>query len=310
MNVRYASIHNATLLVLFFIGIGIAAVLLPAQRSCYRAETSDTKRSCIKELVAHRGVTEAYDTVVGWSLKEPRGEQHHIGHLFGEVLWNTAGAEGAIICDERFNSGCFHAFFREAFSRGGQGILRDLASLCLQGASSVFACLHGIGHGVASHLGGSHIAEALVACRTLPGQLNTPLRLNACFTGVFMEYNLGGREGSELPRILNKDFPHEPCSSSAVDTQSSCYFVQPLWWQSVRSPTLRTFTTMGQWCRRVSDKKARDACHTGIGYALASTNHSQWGDVLRACSSLPDSIDAGSCVAGVVLARQGTADSL
>lgn len=189
--------------------------------------------------------------------------QHLAAHLFGEILYDTAGLKGITVCDNDYIYGCYHGFFRQFIAKGGKEDTQKLEQECLDKFKNrVLECTHGIGHGLMEYFGPKKLLSALEGC----SPLKTEQPVHGCKDGVFMEYNnpLITTDGTVRtnPRTLDKNDIYAPCPSIPKEFRQSCYYwIIGLWKES----SFMTVDKMIGFCAALEDAKEKNACIQGIG---------------------------------------------
>jgi len=221
-----------------------------------------------REYVLKNGAQNAYEEFTESVQNESRGQQHEMAHIFGGAMYQAVGVEGLVVCDSRFDYGCFHEFLGRAIAELGLQSVEELNSTCITmlGEGAGF-CQHGLGHGVQSYFGytDKDFYKALDACRNLPG--NDPI--GGCNGGIYMEYNLRSMLADERVIRESTDLLH-PCNKLEGKDAETCYFWQPQWWYEV---FLRTgegqqyiFTELAKQCESITaGEKMVLRCFQGIG---------------------------------------------
>jgi len=122
---------------------------------------------------------------------------HPLAHALGYAVRSTPATATRLLseCDDRYQSGCYHGILQRYFdARVGMPIAQSvLLAPCdgLRGTKEqfrLFDCLHGTGHGLMMY----HrydVNAALADCDRLVSSWDQ----RSCYSGVFMEHNMGVR---------------------------------------------------------------------------------------------------------------------
>jgi hypothetical protein len=216
--------------------------------------------------------------------------QHAIGHIFGDLLYEKEGVEGIETCDDAFYWGCYHAVTASAIADKGLPAIYDLDQVCKRKSSTISICNHGIGHGLSDYFGPSQLLLALQFCDKILGG-------DSCFTGVFMQHNFPLSPSQDSTQtevrslVLGQEF--SPCDEFADIYEKSCYFELPRWWNRVLSSD---FQKMGYYCSVVKDIKSQESCFSGIGDAVSLLSDPGIEKSLSICKSLPTYFGRNTCL--------------
>jgi len=122
---------------------------------------------------------------------------HPLAHALGYAVRSTPATATRLLsqCDDRYQSGCYHGILQRYFdARIGMPIAQTvLLAPCdgLRGTREqfrLFDCLHGTGHGLMMY----HrydVNASLKDCDRLTADWDQ----RSCYSGVFMEHNMGAR---------------------------------------------------------------------------------------------------------------------
>lgn len=220
--------------------------------------------------------------------------QHVAVHVFGEVLYESEGIAGVVICDSTFSFGCYHSFFLKALSEHGKDVVLDMDRACIEkyGVGGV-GCQHGIGHGLVEYLGPDRLVEALDACETLAWK--NPLF--GCKGGVFMEYTLptifDSKNSFISVRDIDQDNPYDACPGLAEKFKQACYYSLGQWWNKFFS-----YEKIGELCDDVINDKEKEACYLGVGAVVAPSSDFDTDKSIADCQKMPDFEGRLTCRAG------------
>lgn len=241
------------------------------------------------------GAQKAYEKFKNDYKSSNFGIQHNAAHLIGELLFEKKGIDGLTICDSTFSFGCYHGFFAAAVERNGLKILPDLDKACTKkyGLKGL-GCPHGIGHGILSYLGDSHLFEALENC----SKLSWKEPIGGCTSGVFMEYNfhtMQNPNGLTL-RSLKMEDPYAPCSTLPEKYLQACYYEQASWWEKIYN---YNYTKVGKLCDSIQNNLSREACFRGLGQIVGPSSKFIPNEAKKRCSLMPNKEEELLCRQGV-----------
>ncbi len=122
---------------------------------------------------------------------------HPLAHALGYAVRSTPATATRLLseCDDRYQSGCYHGILQRYFdARMGMPIAQSvLLAPCdgLRGTKEqfrLFDCLHGTGHGLMMY----HRYDVNAALKDCD-RLTSDWDQRSCYSGVFMEHNMGVR---------------------------------------------------------------------------------------------------------------------
>ena len=246
------------------------------------------------QSVMDRSGLEAYRWFKDAHNSFPLDKQHLVGHMFGEVLYDTYGVSGLSVCDDDFIFACYHGFLGRAISLRGLGVIEELGRECDKKKQDRLGCDHGIGHGVMSYLGEDKLVQALEAC----DRLSWKGLVGGCSSGLFMEYNFKNshvpENGKIVPRLLNEKNPFAPCDSLPGQFQYACYYEQPDWWQHVYHGD---FSKIARLCDSIPDQY-KEFCFIGTGRIIAQAEHFEIKASMDLCDKMPSPHAIAVCRSG------------
>src|ERR1700682_1345046 len=170
---------------------------------------------------------------------------HPLAHALGYAVRSTPATATRLLseCDDRYQSGCYHGILQRYFdARVGMPIAQKvLVAPCdgLRGTREqfrLFDCLHGTGHGLMMY----HrydVNASLKDCDRLSGDWDQ----RSCYSGVFMEHNMGARMQSfgdgafgmhrhSTPAtsvvLFKSNDLHYPCDATPARYRRECYELQ------------------------------------------------------------------------------------
>lgn len=231
------------------------------------------------------------------------GQKHNLAHVFGESLFNTLGLKGISVCDDSYDSGCYHSFVGTAIHSQGLNVIPLLNEECIKKRSIQVRCQHGIGHGIIADLGYEYkdLVEGLEICDKLPGKDDW---INRCVGGIFMEYNFQTMLSQDGKlRTFKPEDPYYPCPQLKDSFRSSCYYWQARWWNdAISGNPLEKYRKIGELCNGLSgEEQAR--CFLGFGYTVSYTAKWDVNQSIKICQNSMPSHQAE------VLCRAGSADA-
>ena len=211
---------------------------------------------------------------------------HPLAHALGYAVQSTPRTASLLLaqCDDRYQSGCYHGVLQRYFAaRVGTPLTqRVLVAPCepFRGGSEhfrLFACLHGIGHGLMMY----HrydVRAALPDCDRLAAEWDR----TSCYGGVFMEHNMGARmqafgEGevgmhhhsTPAPglRLFRPGDLHYPCSATPERYRRECYSLQP----DIILPAVKhDYGRAAKVCDGAGQRDFVRACYRGLGRNASS----------------------------------------
>jgi hypothetical protein len=170
---------------------------------------------------------------------------HPLAHALGYAVRSTPVTATRLLsqCDDRYQSGCYHGILQRYFdARIGMPIAQSvLLAPCdgLRGTREqfrLFDCLHGTGHGLMMY----HrydVNASLKDCDRLTADWDQ----RSCYSGVFMEHNMGARmqvfgDGKfgmhrhstpgALVVLFNPSDLQYPCDATPARYRRECYELQ------------------------------------------------------------------------------------
>lgn len=226
-----------------------------------------------EERIRSGGAEEAY-AELACNLKNKMGVQGHTeAHYFGAALYQEAGLEGAIICDDRFQYGCLHELLGRALHAQGVSVLPALHAVCedSEKINATSLCEHGIGHGILSYFG--YDARGRASALSLCKSSSAPTVAGKCEVGVFMEYFDQTMLGPNIPPFpVSKDAPFAPCDGLTTPEYAQCVSFMPRVWRKNFWPTSATsataVTATGSYCESLPEHFLQIACFAGAGNEL------------------------------------------
>jgi hypothetical protein len=226
---------------------------------------------------------------------------HPLAHTLGYAVQSTPKTASLLLaqCDDRYQSGCYHGILQRYFAAriGTPLAQRVLVAPCeaFRGGSEhfrLFACLHGIGHGLMMY----HRYDARAA---LPDcdRLTAEWDRTSCYGGVFMEHNMGARmqafgEGgagmhrhstpTTAVKLFKPDDLHYPCNATPVRYRRECYSLQA----DIILPALKhDYARAARVCDKAGSQPLVRACYRGLGRNAAGAAGFGADGIRRRCAT-------------------------
>jgi hypothetical protein len=240
---------------------------------------------------------------------------HPLAHALGYAVRSTPTTATRLLseCDDRYQSGCYHGILQRYFdARMGMPIAqRVLVAPCdgLRGTREqfrLFDCLHGTGHGLMMY----HrydVNASLKDCDRLAANWDQ----RSCYSGVFMEHNMGARmqsfgEGAfgmhrhSMPApsviLFKANDLHYPCDSTPARYRPECYELQA---DLILPAVKQDYQRAGQVCDAAGSPELVSACYVGLGRNASGAAAFQYAGIRKRCdSSSPTGL--ASCYKGAV----------
>ena len=238
---------------------------------------------------------------------------HPLAHALGYAVRSTPATATRLLseCDDRYQSGCYHGILQRYFdARIGMPIAqRVLLAPCdgLRGTREqfrLFDCLHGTGHGLMMY----HQYDANASLADCD-RLATDWDQRSCYSGVFMEHNMGARmqafgdgafgmhrHAMPAPSVVlyKPNDLHYPCNATPARYRRECYELQA----DLILPALKQdYRKASQVCDAAGSPEFVRACYLGLGRNASGAAAFQYAGIRKRC-------DRGS-PAGVPFCYQG-----
>ena len=224
---------------------------------------------------------------------------HPLAHALGYAVRSTPATATRLLseCDDRYQSGCYHGILQRYFdARTGTPIAqRVLLAPCdgLRGTREQFRlydCLHGTGHGLMMY---HHydVNASLKDCDRLAADWDQ----RSCYSGVFMEHNMGARmqsfgDGSfgmhrhSMPApsvvLFKPNDLHYPCDSTPARYRRECYELQA---DLILPAVKEDYQKAGQVCDAAGTPDLVEACYVGLGRNASGAAAFQYAGIRRRC---------------------------
>ncbi|MEO8909681.1 MAG: hypothetical protein ABI408_05580 [Gemmatimonadaceae bacterium] len=240
---------------------------------------------------------------------------HPLAHALGYAVRSTPTTATALLseCDDRYQSGCYHGILQRYFdARVGMPLTqRVLVAPCdgLRGTKEqfrLFDCLHGTGHGLMMYHG-YDVNASLRDCDRLAANWDQ----RSCYSGVFMEYNLGARMQSfgegmfgmhrhSMPApsiVLFKPTDLQyPCNATPERYRPECYELQA---DLILPAVKQDYHRAGQVCDAAGSQALVHACYTGLGRNASGASAFQYAGIKKRCEK-SSALGMPYCYAGAV----------
>src|SRR3954470_2333527 len=224
---------------------------------------------------------------------------HPLTHALGYAVRSTPKTATRLLseCDDRYQSGCYHGILQRYFdARVGLPLAQAvLLAPCdgLRGTSEqfrIFDCLHGSGHGLMMYHGYDANA-ALADC----DRLRTSWDQHSCYSGVFMEHNMGARmqvfgDGKfgmhrhSMPMkgvvLFKPDDLQYPCDATPQRYRFECYELQT---DIILPAVKQDYARASAVCDRAGDQDLVAECYVGLGRNASGASAFQYAGIRKRC---------------------------
>ena len=240
---------------------------------------------------------------------------HPLAHALGYAVRSTPATATRLLsqCDDRYQSGCYHGILQRYFdARMGMPITqRVLLAPCdgLRGTREQFRlydCLHGTGHGLMMY----HRYDVSASLRDCD-RLASDWDQRSCYSGVFMENNMGARmqafgDGKfgmhrhSMPAssvvLYKPNDLHHPCNATPVRYRLECYELQA----DLILPALKQdYRKAGRVCDAAGAPDLVRACYVGLGRNASGASAFQYAGIRKRCD-LASPVGMPFCYQGAV----------
>ena len=224
---------------------------------------------------------------------------HPLAHALGYAVRSTPATATQLLseCDDRYQSGCYHGILQRYFdARMGMPIPQSvLVAPCdgLRGTREqfrLFDCLHGTGHGLMMY----HrydVNAALEDCDRLTSSWDQ----RSCYSGVFMEHNMGvrmqvfgdgkfgmHRHSTPAPNVVlfKPNDLHYPCDATPARYRFQCYELQ----SDLILPAVRgDFRKAAAVCDAAGSPRLVAVCYVGLGRNASGSAVFQYSGIRDRC---------------------------
>jgi hypothetical protein len=224
---------------------------------------------------------------------------HPLAHALGYAVRSTPTTATRLLsqCDDRYQSGCYHGILQRYFdARIGLPIgERVLLAPCdgLRGTREQFRlhdCLHGTGHGLMMY----HRYDTNASLRDCD-RLATDWDQRSCYSGVFMEHNIGvrmqafgdgafgmHRHSTPAPWVVlfKPNDLHYPCDATPARYRRECYELQA---DLILPAVKQDYRKAGQVCDAAGMPDLREACYVGLGRNASGAAAFQYAGIRKRC---------------------------
>jgi hypothetical protein len=240
---------------------------------------------------------------------------HPLAHALGYAVRSTPVTATKLLteCDDRYQSGCYHGILQRYFdARMGMPLAQSfLVAPCdgLRGTAEqfrLFDCLHGTGHGLMMY----HrydVNASLADCDRLTSDWDQ----RSCYSGVFMEYNMGVRMQSfgdgefgmhrhSMPSasavLFKRDDLHYPCDATPARYRLECYELQA---DLILPAVQQDYAKAAQVCDGAGTPQLVRACYLGLGRNASGASAFQYAGIVKRCEK-SSAMGLPFCYAGAV----------
>ena len=224
---------------------------------------------------------------------------HPLAHALGYAIRSTPATATRLLseCDDRYQSGCYHGILQRYFdARVGLPLAQDvLLAPCdgLRGTSEqfrIFDCLHGTGHGLMMY----HrydVNASLADCDRLRGDWDQ----RSCYSGVFMEHNMGARmqifgdaslgmhrhsmPAGNVVLFKPRDLQY-PCDATAQRYRRECYELQA---DLILPAVKQDYRKAGAVCDAAGASDLVAQCYLGLGRNASGAAAFQYDGIKKRC---------------------------
>ena len=240
---------------------------------------------------------------------------HPLAHALGYAVRSTPATATKLLseCDDRYQSGCYHGILQRYFdARMGMPIAKSvLVAPCdgLRGTKEqfrLFDCLHGTGHGLMMY----HrydVNASLEDCDRLAAAWDQ----HSCYSGVFMEHNMGARmqvfgDGkfgmhrhsmpAENVVLFKQNDLHYPCNATPARYRRECYELQ----SDLILPALKQdYRKAAAVCDAAGAPDLIRMCYLGLGRNASGASAFQFAGIRKRCD-LGSAVGTPFCYQGAV----------
>ncbi|MDQ6770367.1 MAG: hypothetical protein M3Z54_10305 [Gemmatimonadota bacterium] len=224
---------------------------------------------------------------------------HPLAHALGYAVRSTPVTATRLLseCDDRYQSGCYHGILQRYFdARMGMPIVQKvLVAPCdgLRGTREQFRlydCLHGTGHGLMMY----HrydVNASLKDCDRLVADWDQ----RSCYSGVFMEHNMGARMQSfgdgafgmhrhsmpapSLVLFKPSDLQY-PCDATPTRYRRECYELQA---DLILPAVKQDYEKAGKVCDAAGAPDLVRVCYAGLGRNASGAAAFQYTGIRKRC---------------------------
>ncbi|HEX9310021.1 MAG TPA: hypothetical protein VF887_04360 [Gemmatimonadaceae bacterium] len=240
---------------------------------------------------------------------------HPLAHALGYAVRSTPATATRLLtqCDDRYQSGCYHGILQRYFdARMGMPIVQSvLVAPCdgLRGTSEqfrLFDCLHGTGHGLMMY----HRYDVNASLKDCD-RLVTDWDQRSCYSGVFMEHNMGVRmqafgdgmfgmhrhsSPSASVVLFRPNDLHYPCDATPVRYRRECYELQA---DLILPAVKQDYRKASAVCDAAGDADLVRACYVGLGRNASGASAFQYAGIRKRCEEA-SAVGVPFCYEGAV----------
>ncbi len=224
---------------------------------------------------------------------------HPLAHALGYAVRSTPATATRLLsqCDDRYQSGCYHGILQRYFdARMGVPIAQSVLLAPCEGLRGtreqfrLFDCLHGTGHGLMMY----HrydVNASLKDCDRLAADWDQ----RSCYSGVFMEHNMGARmqvfgdgkfgmhrHSMPAPSVVlfKPNDLHYPCDSTPTRYRRECYELQA----DLILPAVRQdYRKASEVCDGAGAADLMQECYVGLGRNASGAAAFQYDGIRKRC---------------------------
>src|SRR3954470_1235384 len=224
---------------------------------------------------------------------------HPLAHALGYAVRSTPKTATRLLseCDDRYQSGCYHGILQRYFdARMGLPLAQSvLVAPCdgLRGTTEqfrLFDCLHGTGHGLMMYHS-YDVNASLADCDRLASDWDQ----HSCYSGVFMEYNMGVRMQSfgdgkfgmhrhAMPSssvvLFKPNDLHYPCDSTPTQYRMECYELQP---DLILPAVKQDYRKAARVCDSAGAPELVRVCYAGLGRNASGAAAFDYDGIKKRC---------------------------
>jgi hypothetical protein len=224
---------------------------------------------------------------------------HPLAHALGYAVRSTPATATRLLtqCDDRYQSGCYHGILQRYFdARIGMPLAQAVLVAPCDGLRQtseqfrLFDCLHGTGHGLMMY----HrydVNASLKDCDRLTADWDQ----RSCYSGVFMEHNMGARmqtfgDGSfgmhrhSTPAssvvLFKPDDLHYPCDATPARYRRECYELQS---DLILPAVKQDYRKASQVCDAAGAPDLIHLCYVGLGRNASGAAAFQYAGIRKRC---------------------------
>lgn len=224
---------------------------------------------------------------------------HPLAHALGYAVRSTPATATRLLseCDDRYQSGCYHGILQRYFdARMGMPLAQSvLLAPCdgLRGTREqfrLFDCLHGTGHGLMMYHG-YDVNASLKDCDRLSADWDQ----RSCYSGVFMEHNMGARmqvfgDGKfgmhrhSMPAasvvLFNASDLQYPCDATPARYRHECYELQA---DLILPAVKQDYRKASAVCDRAGAPDLVEICYVGLGRNASGAAAFKYPGIRKRC---------------------------